>query len=203
MSIRGTNQGVATNAEGRFTIQAKAGDMLVISFMGMTSQEIRVGASSSYNVSLETDSKTLNDVVVVGYGKMKKTDQSSAQVSVSAADIGRTVNTTMDQALQGRAAGVYVTQNSGQPGGGVSVVIRGVSTLSGSNEPLYVIDGVQIQPSTVSYGNTSSVNPLAGINPNDIESMELLQGPSATAIYGSRATNGVVLVTTRRGRQGK
>ncbi|WP_298711090.1 TonB-dependent receptor [Chitinophaga sp.] len=203
VAIKGTSQGVATDAEGKYSIQAKAGDIIGISFVGMTSQEIRVGNASVYNVSLVVDSKTLSDVVVVGYGKMKKTDQSSAQVSVSAAEIGRTVNTTIDQALQGRAAGVYVTQNSGQPGGGVSVVIRGVNTLTGSNEPLYVIDGVQIQPSTVSYGNTSSTNPLAGINSNDIESMELLQGPSATAIYGSRATNGVVLVTTKRGRQGQ
>ncbi|WP_205686898.1 SusC/RagA family TonB-linked outer membrane protein [Chitinophaga rhizosphaerae] len=203
VAIKGTTQGVAANNEGRFSISAKTGDILLVSFIGMTSQEIRIGSASTYNVSLQTDSKTLDDVVVVGYGKMKKTDQSSAQVSVSAADIGRTVNTTIDQALQGRAAGVYVTQNSGQPGGGVSVVIRGVNTLSGTNEPLYVIDGVQIQPATVSYGNTSSMNPLAGINSNDIESMEILQGPSATAIYGSRATNGVVLVTTRRGRQGQ
>lgn len=203
VAVRGSSQGVATNAEGKYSIQAKTGDIIGISFVGMTSQEIRVGNADVYNVTLETDSKTLSDVVVVGYGKMKKTDQSSAQVSVSAADIGRTVNTTIDQALQGRAAGVYVTQNSGQPGGGVSVVIRGINTLSGTNEPLYVIDGVQIQPSTVSYGNTSSMNPLAGINSNDIESMEILQGPSATAIYGSRATNGVILVTTRRGRQGQ
>lgn len=203
VAIKGTSQGVATNAEGKYSIQAQTGDIINISFVGMTSQEIRVGNASVYNVSLIVDSKTLSDVVVVGYGKMKKTDQSSAQVSVSAADIGRTVNTTIDQALQGRAAGVYVTQNSGQPGGGVSVVIRGVNTLSGTNEPLYVIDGVQIQPSTVSYGNSSSMNPLAGINSNDIESMEILQGPSATAIYGTRATNGVVLVTTKRGRQGQ
>ncbi len=203
VAIKGTSKGVATNAEGRFSIEAKTGDVLGISFVGMSAQEIKVGSASSYNVTLETDSKTLSDVIVVGYGKMKKTDQSSAQVSVSAADIGRTINTTIDQALQGRAAGVYVTQNSGQPGGGVSVVIRGINTLSGTNEPLYVIDGVQIQPATVSYGNTSSVNPLAGINSNDIESMEILQGPSATAIYGSRATNGVVLVTTRRGRMGQ
>ena len=107
----------------------------------------------------------------------------------------------MDQAIQGRAAGVYVTQNSGQPGGGLSVNIRGVSTLTGTTQPLYVIDGVQIQPGAVGYGNTASANPLAGINPSDIESMEILQGPSATAIYGTRATNGVILITTKRGKK--
>lgn len=203
VAVRGTTNGVATDGEGRFSITAATGDVIGISFIGMTTRELRVGSSNVMNTTLEIDQRSLKDVVVVGYGTMKKTDQSSAQVSISSADINKTINTTMDQALQGRAAGVYVTQNTGQPGGGVSVVIRGVNTLSGTNEPLYVIDGVQMQPATVSYGNTSSVNPLAGINPSDIESIEVLQGPSATAVYGSRATNGVVLVTTKRGKAGQ
>ncbi|WP_153800845.1 SusC/RagA family TonB-linked outer membrane protein [Foetidibacter luteolus] len=203
LTVRGTKNVATTDNEGKFTIMAETGQVIEATFVGFANTRITVGNSSTANFSMEEDYSTLNDVVVVGYGKMKKTDQTSAQVSVSAADINKTVNTTIDQALQGRAAGVYVTQNSGQPGGGISVNIRGVNSLSGTTEPLYVIDGVQIQPNTVSYGNSSSINPLAGINPSDIESMEILQGPSATAIYGSRATNGVILVTTKRGKAGQ
>lgn len=200
--IKGSTTATASDEQGRFTIAAEPGQVIRVSSLGFAPKELKVGSSAVINISLDDDYRTLNDLVVVGYGKMKKTDQSSAQVSITSADIGRTINTTIDQAIQGRAAGVYVTQNSGQPGGGVSVNIRGINSLSGTNEPLYVIDGVQMQPATVSYGNTSSVNPLAGINPSDIESIEILQGPSATAVYGSRATNGVVLITTKRGKAG-
>lgn len=203
VAVRGSTTAVATDVQGNFSIAAEPGQVIRISSIGFASRELKVGNSAVLNISLETDYHQLNDVVVVGYGKMKKTDQSSAQVSITSADINRTVNTTIDQAIQGRAAGVYVTQNSGQPGGGISVVIRGINTLSGTNEPLYVIDGVQLQPATVSYGPTSSTNPLAGINPSDMESIEILQGPSATAVYGSRATNGVVLITTKRGKSGQ
>jgi TonB-linked SusC/RagA family outer membrane protein len=200
--FKGTNTGVATDQYGKFSIAASPGQTLVFTSIGFTSKEIKIGDGVALNVVLNETRSALQDVVVIGYGTMKKTDQSSAQVSISSADINKTINTTLDQALQGRAAGVYVTQNSGQPGGGISVNIRGINSIGNTNEPLYVIDGVQIQPATVSYGATSSVNPLAGINPSDIESMEVLQGPSATAVYGSRATNGVILVTTKRGQQG-
>ncbi|MFB6456589.1 SusC/RagA family TonB-linked outer membrane protein [Chitinophaga sp. Hz27] len=200
--VKGTKQAVATDAHGQFSISATPGQVLTISSMGYLTREVKVTNSLKVNVELQENPSQLSDVLIVGYGTMKKTDQSSAQVSISSADINKTINTTMDQAIQGRAAGVYVTQNSGQPGGGISVNIRGVSTINGTTEPLYVIDGVQIQPAIVSYGVTSSTNPLAGINPSDIESMEILQGPSATAIYGTRATNGVVLVTTKRGSKG-
>lgn len=200
--FKGTNNGIATDQYGKFSIAAAPGQVLIFTSIGYGSKEVTVGEALTLNVVLNETKSILQDVVVIGYGTMKKTDQSSAQVSISSADINKTINTTLDQAIQGRAAGVYVTQNSGQPGGGISVNIRGVNTLSNTNEPLYVIDGVQIQPPTVSYGATSSSNPLAGINPSDIESMEILQGPSATAVYGSRATNGVILVTTKRGQQG-
>lgn len=203
VAVKGSTNAVVSDNKGQFSISAETGQVIGISFIGYASRELKVGSSDILNVSLETDYRLLSDVVVVGYGKMKKTDQSSAQVSITSADINRTVNTTIDQAIQGRAAGVYVTQNSGQPGGGISVVIRGVNTLSGTNEPLYVIDGVQMQPATVAYGASSSTNPLAGINPSDMESIEILQGPSATAVYGSRATNGVVLITTKRGKSGQ
>jgi TonB-dependent starch-binding outer membrane protein SusC len=170
--------------------------------VGMQPRTVPVGSGDVVTVSLTPAQGAMADVVVVGYGRARRANLTTAQASVSAKDIEKTVNTTVEQALQGRAAGVYVTQNSGQPGGGISVNIRGVSTLTGRTQPLYVIDGVQIQGEEVSYGSTSSSNPLAGLNPNDIEDMQILQGPSATAIYGSRATNGVVLITTKRGRAG-
>lgn len=195
---KGTSSGTATDGSGRFSLEATDDDVLVISFIGYVSQEVRVGTQSNIRVVLSEDIATLNEVVVVGYGEMRRGDLTTAQTSISAADIGRTVNTTIEQAIQGRSAGVYVTQNTGAPGGGISVNIRGVNSINGSNEPLYVIDGVQIQGST----SASGTNPLASLNPADIASMEILQGPSATAIYGSRGTNGVVLITTKRGKSG-
>jgi len=202
VTIVGTTRGTATNANGEFSLEASPEDVLHISFIGFTTQEITVGNQSNINVLLEVETTGLDEVVVVGYGSAKKTNLTTAQVGVSPEQMEKTVNTTMEQALQGRAAGVYVTQNSGQPGGGMSMIIRGVSTINGSTEPLYVIDGLQVQGSSVEYGSTSSSNALAGINPSDIEDVQILQGPSATAIYGSRATNGVVLITTKRGKQG-
>jgi TonB-dependent starch-binding outer membrane protein SusC len=197
--VKGTTNGVATDASGNFSLQASSTDVLVVSFIGFVTQEVTVGNRSTINITLREDQKMLNEVVVTGYGELKKTDVPAAQASISAKAIERTVNTTVEQAIQGRAPGVYVTQNTGAPGGGVSVNIRGVNSIMGSNEPLYVIDGVQIQ-GAISTGGT---NPLSALNPADIESMEILQGPSATAIYGSRATNGVVLITTKRGKAGE
>lgn len=202
--VKGTTTGLATDGDGGYSISVpNSNSVLVFSFIGFEPQDVLVGNQSVIDITLEEDVSSLDEVVVVGYGSMKKRDMSSAQVSVSAEDIERTVNTTVEQALQGRAAGVYVTQNTGAPGGGISVNIRGVNSIGGTNEPLYVIDGVQIQPQTISYGATSGTNPLAGLNPSDIESMEVLQGPSATAIYGSRGTNGVILITTKRGKAGE
>ncbi|SDE03752.1 TonB-linked outer membrane protein, SusC/RagA family [Dyadobacter soli] len=201
--VKGTSRGTTTNSAGQYELELGQGEnTLIFSFVGYLSQEIPVGARSELNVALKIDTKALDEVVVVGYGEMKRADLTTAQTSVSAKDIARTTNTTLEQAIQGRAAGVYITQNSGQPGGGISVNIRGINSISGSNEPLYVVDGVQIQGQSVSFGAQSSSNPLAGLNPADIESVEVLQGPSATAIYGSRATNGVLLITTKRGKSG-
>jgi TonB-linked SusC/RagA family outer membrane protein len=203
VSVKGTDVLTSTDGSGRFIINVPAnGRTLVVSYVGMQPQEVVIGSSNVVNVSLAGTSGTLTDVVVVGYGRTRRANLTTAQTSVGAKEIERTVNTTIEQAIQGRAAGVYVTQNSGQPGGGISVNIRGVSSLN-RTQPLYVIDGVQIQQDQdVSFGSTSSSNPLAGLNPNDIEDIQILQGPSATAIYGSRGTNGVILVTTKRGRAG-
>ena len=201
--VKGTSRGTTTNSAGQYELELGQGEnTLIFSFVGYFSQEIPAGARSELNVAMKIDTKALDEVVVVGYGEMKRADLTTAQTSVSAKDIARTTNTTLEQAIQGRAAGVYITQNSGQPGGGISVNIRGINSISGSNEPLYVVDGVQIQGQSVSFGAQSSSNPLAGLNPADIESVEVLQGPSATAIYGSRATNGVLLITTKRGKSG-
>ncbi len=203
VSVKGSKTVTLTNLKGEFSITLPANaEALVVSYVGMAAQETPIGNNASFTISLRPAGAVLNDVVVIGYGSAKKVNLSTAQVGVSAKAIEKTINTTVEQALQGRAAGVYVTQNSGQPGGGMSVNIRGVGSLSGNTQPLYVIDGVQIQGSEVSYGSTSSTNVLAGLNPSDIEDIQILQGPSATAIYGSRGTNGVVLISTKRGKAG-
>ncbi len=203
--LRGSNSiGTATDADGNFSLtRIPSNGVLIISSIGYETLEYSIQGRNALNIILQESSTALQDVVVVGYGSIKRGDLTTAQTSVSAAAIDKTINATFDQALQGRAAGVMVTTNSAQPGGGISVNIRGVSSLTGTNEPLYVIDGIQIQPQLTDFNNASSLNPIAQLNPSDIESMEILQGPSATAIYGSRATNGVVLITTKRGKSGE
>jgi TonB-dependent starch-binding outer membrane protein SusC len=196
--LKGTTVGTTTDAKGAYSIEGAEVDILQISFIGYASQEIRIGNQTTINSTLQEDVATLQEVVVVGYGEMRRGDITAAQTSISSKDIERTLNTTLEQAIQGRSAGVYITQNTGAPGGGISVNIRGINSIRGSNEPLYVVDGIQMEVSNSATGN----NPLSALNPADIESMEILQGPSATAIYGSRGTNGVVLITTKRGKSG-
>lgn len=203
VSVKGTKVATTTDAIGKFTINVPAnGNTLVISYVGMQNREVAIGSSDVINAALTPTAGSMSDVVVVGYGRARKANLTVSQTGVAAKDIEKTVNTTVEQAIQGRAAGVYVTQNSGQPGGGMSVNIRGISTLNPNTQPLWVIDGVQIQNGDVSFGNQSTSNPLAGLNPNDIDDIQILQGPSATAIYGARASNGVIMVTTKRGKAG-
>lgn len=191
-----TGKGVVTDLNGRYSLTVPAGATLVFSYVGFTTQEVKV-EGSVVNVELKEDAELLDEVVVVGYGTMKRSDLTGSVVSVGEDEIKQSVITSLDQALQGRAAGVQVTQNSGAPGGGISVSIRGINSLNG-NEPLYVIDGVPIS------GNAdNNTNALSSINPSDIVSMEILKDASATAIYGSRASNGVVMITTRQGQAGK
>jgi TonB-linked SusC/RagA family outer membrane protein len=203
VSVKGSKISTTTDAIGKFSLTVPDNTQtLVVSYVGMQNREVEITNNGIANAVLTPTSGTLTDVVVIGYGSARKANLTTAQTSVTAKEIDRTVNTTFEQALQGRAAGVYVTQNSGQPGGGLSVNIRGISSLN-RTQPLYVIDGVQIQSTEdVSYGNASSSNSLSGLNPADIEDVEVLQGPSATAIYGSRGTNGVILITTKRGKAG-
>ncbi|GGA81873.1 SusC/RagA family TonB-linked outer membrane protein [Puia dinghuensis] len=196
--IKGRTSGTQTDKDGLYSLSAKEGDVLIISFVGYSAQQIRVGARQVINVRLEVEDKSkLNDVVVIGYGKVRRGDVTGSISSLSGAELMKTQPATFDQALQGKVAGVVVQQVSGQPGGGVSIQIRGVSSISGSNSPLYVIDGVIIPP--VNDPGSGS-NPLNTINPAEIESIDVLKDASATAIYGSQATNGVIVITTKRGR---
>lgn len=201
--VKNSRAATTTDANGAFNLAVpQNATTLVISYVGMVTQEVSISGSNTVNVSLASTSNMLTDVVVIGYGRSRKANLTTAQTGVTAKDIEKTVNTTLEQAIQGRAAGVYVTQNTGQPGGSLSVNIRGISSLS-NTQPLYVIDGIQTQQtSDVSFGSGSSTNPLSGLNPSDIEDIQILQGPSATAIYGSRGTNGVILITTKRGKAG-
>jgi len=196
--------GSATNAiisdmNGNFSIKVSKTATLIFSYIGYDKTTVKVDGRQVINVVLDDQSKSLNEVVVVGYGNMKRSDVTGSISSVNSEAISKSVATSLDQVLQGRAAGVQVSQNSGEPGGGSSVRIRGLSTLSGSSEPIYVIDGIIIDGAS----GTTSTNPLASINPNDIVSMDILKDASATAIYGSRAANGVIQITTKRGKSGE
>ncbi len=192
VAVKGSTRGTTTDAEGNYKLAIPDNNaVLVFSSVGFLSQEVTVGAQSSINIKLAVDQRTLNEVVVVGYGTQKKSQLTGAISSVGAKEIAELPITNARQALQGRAAGVDVVQSSSKPGAGPVVRIRGRRSINASNDPLYVVDGI----------------PLAGgiddINPYDIASMEVLKDASATAIYGSRGSNGVVLITTKRGKPGK
>ena len=213
VQVKGTSTGTITDIEGRYTLEVKQGTTLVFSYIGMVKQEITVKAKV-LNVKLEPDTKVLDEVVAVGYGTMKKSDLSGASVTVGEEKLKGSIITNMDQALQGRVAGVTAVQTSGAPGSAVSIRVRGQNTIRANAEPLYVIDGVPVDNSNssgASYGlgdalgngANSTISPLSTINPSDILSMEILKDASATAIYGSRASNGVVLITTKRGKSGE
>ena len=211
--LKGTTQGTITNVDGQYNIEVPSDEtVLVFSFIGYQRQEVRVGSKTEINILLKSATTGLDEVVVVGYGTMKKSDLTGSVVSISEDKLKSTISTNIDQAMQGRVAGVQVTQNSGQPGGATSIRIRGASSVTGSNEPLYVVDGVPF----VGNGQTiagfdwaggangqNKVNPLSTINPSDIVSIEVLKDASAAAIYGAQAANGVILVTTRRGQKGE
>lgn len=196
--VKGSNINTVSNFDGTYTIKAPATAILVYSFIGYKPKEVSVANKSKIDVLLEEDLNNLKEVVVVGYGTMKRGDLTGAVSSINSAAVSQSVSTTIDQVLQGRAAGVNIQQNNGAPGASSSVRIRGISSITGSNEPIYVIDGVVID------GNTGSMNsnPLAGINPADVLSVDVLKDASATAIYGSRAANGVIMITTKTGKKG-
>lgn len=195
--VKGTTIGTVTDNNGRFTIQADPQNVLTFSFIGYTTQEAVVGQKTQFEIILRDDIKTLEEVVVIGYGETKRKDITGAISSVKGDDIMKTNPVTLEQAMQGKVPGMVVQQVSGQPGGAVSVQIRGISSFDGGS-PLYVIDGVIIG-GTANVNSGQGINPLAGINPWEIESIDVLKDASATAIYGSQATNGVIIITTKRG----
>ncbi|WP_298237049.1 TonB-dependent receptor [uncultured Algibacter sp.] len=202
---KGTSNGVVSDFDGLYSITVDGEATLVFSYLGFVTKEIRVTTSSTQNVQLEDDLESLDEVVVIGYGSQLKEELSGSVSSVDVEALEKVPQVSVDQMLQGRAAGVTVTQNSGQPGGAVSVKIRGVNSINGSTEPLYIIDGVPVsgdsQNTSGSGRNISnSSSPLASINPRDIASMNVLKDASATAIYGSRGANGVVIITTKKGK---
>jgi TonB-linked SusC/RagA family outer membrane protein len=186
--VKGTTNGVVTDPKGLFKIAVPENATLVISIVGYASQELKIGAANTYEVTMASSVSALSEVVVIGYGTTKRKDLTGSVSSVTAEQVSKVPVTALDQALQGRSSGVQVTNNDGAPGSGVTVLIRGVGSL-GSNDPLYVVDG---------YPITGGLN---NINPNDIASMDILKDASATAIYGVRASNGVVIITTKKGRR--
>jgi TonB-linked SusC/RagA family outer membrane protein len=216
---KGTKNAVNSDFDGKYEIKVADDATLVFSFIGFTTQSIKVNGKTKINTKLEENSEELNEVVVIGYGTQKKSDVNSAVSSVKAKDLENLKQVNIDQMLQGKAAGVSVSSNSGQPGGAVSIRVRGTTSISGTNEPLYIIDGVPVSgdatgrstsgrpisgndfSSNGGSGN-NAVSPLSTINPNDVESIDILKDASATAIYGSRGANGVIIITTKSGKKG-
>ena len=209
---KGTTNGAVTDLDGNYAISVRQGATLVFSSIGYKEQEIVVAGQSVINVLLLEDTELLDEVVVVGYGTMKRSDLSGASVSMREEDLKSSIITNLDQSLQGRAAGVTAVQTSGAPGSSSSIRVRGQATVNANAEPLYVIDGVIVQGGGnagadfglggLGNGRVSTISPLATINPADIVSMEILKDASATAIYGAQGANGVVLITTKHGKAG-
>lgn len=193
ISVKGTESGTITNTKGEFSVSGNFNNktVLIISYIGMKKQEIEIGSRSYINITMVSDSEFLDEVVVVGYGTQRKRDLTGAIASVNAEKIAEQATTNAIQSLQGKIAGVNIVQDSWNPGASGSIQIRGRRSLSASNDPLYVVDGIPIERG------------INEINPSEIESIEVLKDASATAIYGSRGANGVVLITTKRGKAGK
>jgi len=209
---KGTTNGTQTDFDGNFSIKVTGNDaVLIVSYIGFTTKEIPVNGQANLNIVLQESAAALDEIVVVGYGTQKKSDLTGSVASLSQDDMNPGANVSVDQMMAGRAAGVQINQASSAPGGGLAIRIRGSNSLNASNEPLYVIDGFPIDnsPNLGSGGvaevgqNLSQRNPLNALNPADVESIEILKDASATAIYGSRGANGVILITTKKGKKGK
>ncbi|MEH6659735.1 TonB-dependent receptor [Leeuwenhoekiella marinoflava] len=213
---KSTSNGTATDFDGNYQITAPQDGVLVFSFVGFETQEVKIEDRQTINVNMSEDSESLEEVVLIGYGTQQRQDVNGSVSSIEADEIENIPQVSIDQLMQGRAAGVTVSQNSGKPGSAVSVRIRGITSITGNNEPLYVIDGVPISGdsrNTSTSGRTAAsdfggsgqtgTSPLAGLNPSDIESVDILKDASATAIYGSRGANGVVIIKTKNGSRNK
>jgi TonB-linked SusC/RagA family outer membrane protein len=215
--VKGDQQATTSGDDGVYTLtNVKPGARIIVSYTGFEQQEIATTGNAYEKVQLKKLNSTLDDVVVVGYGSRKKSEVTGAITSVKASDLLQTPVANLAQGLQGRVAGLQITQNNAAPGGSISVRLRGTNSINGSSEPLYIIDGVQIQNNTAPGvsgpptlgnissvgGNSNTVSSLSFLNPNDIESIEVLKDASAAAIYGSQAANGVIIITTKRGKAG-
>lgn len=199
--VKGTTIGTATDLDGNYSISVPAGsNVLVFSFVGLRSQEVTIGNQTTINVALEPDVQALSEFVITSYGDQSKREITGAIASVKGEVFQDLPMQSFDRAMQGRIAGVQVTSTSGQPGGTLNVRIRGVGSINAGNDPLYIVDGVQVNNGGLS--GQGSQNALASINPNDIESIEVLKDAAAAAIYGAQAANGVVLITTKKGSKG-
>ncbi|WP_416444334.1 SusC/RagA family TonB-linked outer membrane protein [Leeuwenhoekiella sp. A16] len=214
--VKGTSNGVSTDFDGHYEITASDSNVIVFSYVGFQESEELVGNRTQIDVTLAESAESLDEVVLIGYGAQQRQDVNGSVASIESDEIENIPQVSIDQLMQGKAAGVTISQNSGKPGAAVSVRIRGITSITGNNEPLYVIDGVPISGdsrnlSTSGRTDASSFNgngqtgssPLAGINPNDIESVDILKDASATAIYGSRGANGVVIIKTKSGAKGE
>ncbi|HEX9826159.1 MAG TPA: TonB-dependent receptor [Flavobacteriaceae bacterium] len=206
--VKGSQRGTSTDFDGNYSISVSPGEILVFSYIGFKTKEIEIGNNNSYNVSLEADNSQLDEVVVIGYGTQKRKDVTGAVASIKSENFIDALPVTPEQLLQGKIAGVNIVQSSGRPGASSTVRIRGTSSISAGNDPLYVIDGVPLQfgsannqirvaTSGSSPLSEEAINPLSLINPADIESIDVLKDASATAIYGSRGANGVIVITTK------
>lgn len=211
ISIKGSKFLTTTNENGSFIINAPANSQtLIFSYLGKVQQEVAIGSKTNFSITLLAASTTLSDVVIIGYGTVKKSDLTGSVARIEREDLVKDVPTNVLQAMQGKIAGVNVTQNDGSPGAGLSIRVRGSNSFLGGTEPLYVIDGVPFNnsssgatPMSIGDDEKQTLNAMSFLNPDDIESIDILKDASATAIYGSRGANGVVLITTRKGKSGK
>jgi TonB-linked SusC/RagA family outer membrane protein len=206
--VKGTTRGTITDANGKYSLPNVPGDgTLYFSFVGMKAVEARINGKSLINVEMEEETIGIEEVVAIGYGTVKKSDLTGSVTSIKSGDITQSKSSSFMEGIQGKMAGVRLSSSSGEPGAASSIVIRGANTVYGSSTPLFVIDGIPVDLNTdeisgSSIGNGQSYDPMGSINPSDIESIEVLKDASATAIYGSRGANGVVIVTTKSGRSG-
>ena len=207
ITVKGTTRGTTTDMDGKYSIAVAPASVLQFSFIGFTSKEVTVGSETKIDVAMTDDAKALEEVVVIGYGTVQKKDLTGSVSSLQSKDFNKGVITSPDQLIQGRTPGVMVINNTGQPGGAATVRIRGNSSIRAGNNPLFVLDGIPLSGSSARPGGSGGFgsdggNPLAYLNPSDIASMDILKDASATAIYGSRGANGVVIITTKRGASG-
>ena len=204
IQIKGTTQGTTTDIDGRYILSVpNRNAVLIFSYIGYKTVEVAVGNQTQINVALQEDAELLDEVVVVGYGVQNKRDVTGSIAKVDGEDLMSNPTSSFDAALQGRAAGVQVTQTSGMAGAGAAIRVRGIASITAGGDPLIVIDGIPVQQDAGDRTGGAQDNPLASLNTNDIESIDILKDASATAIYGSRGANGVVLITTKRGKAGK